>query len=114
MLNYYTVQKNFYGNRSPKDLLKEFGSPLYVYNESILRKRCREMANLVPYPKFKSNFSIKANSNLEMLKIARDEGLHADAMSPGEIFVLLMNYKNLHQVSLLCLQCLVILQTLRN
>ncbi|HHY24563.1 MAG TPA: diaminopimelate decarboxylase [Clostridiaceae bacterium] len=38
---------------------------------------------------FKSNFSIKANSNLEMLKIARDEGLHADAMSPGEIFVLL-------------------------
>ncbi len=89
MLNYYTVQKNFYGNRSPKDLLKEFGSPLYVYNESILRKRCREMANLVPYPKFKSNFSIKANSNLEMLKIARDEGLHADAMSPGEIFVLL-------------------------
>jgi len=89
MLNYYTVQTNFYGNRSPDDLIKEFGSPLYVYNEAVLRKRCREMANLVPYPKFKSNFSIKANSNLELLKIARDEGLHADAMSPGEIYVLL-------------------------
>lgn len=89
MQNYYTLQTNFYGNKSPKDLIKEFGSPLYVYNEAILRERCRDMANLIPYRNFKSNFSIKANSNLELLKIARDEGLHADAMSPGEVYVLL-------------------------
>ncbi|HOJ09365.1 MAG TPA: diaminopimelate decarboxylase [Clostridiales bacterium] len=89
MNKYYTEQTNFYGNTAPDKLLKEFGSPLYVYNEGILRERCREMANLIPYGNFKSNFSIKANSNLELLKIARDEGLNADAMSPGEIYVLL-------------------------
>ncbi|NSW91988.1 MAG: diaminopimelate decarboxylase [Firmicutes bacterium] len=89
MKNYYTVQTKFYGKTAPDKLLKEFGSPLYVYNEAILRERCREMANLIPYPHFKSNYSIKANSNLELLKIARDEGLHADAMSPGEIYVLM-------------------------
>mgnify|MGYP001475712000 FL=1 len=89
MNNYFTVQTGFYGNTSPDRLLEQFGSPLYVYNENILRKRCREMANLVPYANFKANYSVKANSNLELLKIVRSEGLHADAMSPGEIFVLM-------------------------
>ena len=86
---YYTEQTNFYGSSKPSELLKEYGSPLYVYNESILRQRCREMAGLVSYPNYRSNYSIKANSNLELLKIVREEGLHADAMSPGEIHVLL-------------------------
>ena len=87
---YYTKQINFYGNTTPEALVKEYGSPLYVYNESIFRQRCREMAKLVSYPNFKSNFSIKANSNLELIKIAHEEGLHADAMSPGEIYVLIL------------------------
>ena len=89
MKNYFTEQTNFFGGSKPSELLKEFGSPLYVYNESILRERSRDMARLVSYPHFKSNYSIKANSNLEILKIVREEGLHADAMSPGEIHVLL-------------------------
>jgi diaminopimelate decarboxylase len=40
MANYYTEQVNFYGNSTPSGLLKEFGSPLYVYNEAVLRQRC--------------------------------------------------------------------------
>lgn len=86
---YYTKQTNFYGKTTPGELLREYGSPLYVYNENILRERCREMANLTAYPNFKSNYSAKANSSLELLKIAKSEGLYADAMSPGEIHVLL-------------------------
>lgn len=89
MNRFYSEEMNLYGKLNPAELIKEFGSPLYVYNESILRKRSREMAELVSYPGFKSNYSIKANSNLELLRIIRDEGLHADAMSPGEIYVLL-------------------------
>jgi len=86
---YFTEQTNFYGSSKPSELIREYGSPLYVYNESILRQRCRELAGLVSYSNYRSNYSIKANSNLELLKIIRDEGLHADAMSPGEIHVLL-------------------------
>lgn len=88
MRNYFTEQTGFYKGTNPQELLKEFGSPLYVYSEAILRDRCRDMANLISYPNFKSNYSIKANSNLEILKIVKEEGLHADAMSPGEIHVL--------------------------
>lgn len=89
MRKYYTEETSFFGNNSPLELVKEYGSPLYVYNESILRERCREIANLVSYPNFKVNYSTKANSNLKLLKIIREEGLHADAMSPGEMHVLL-------------------------
>lgn len=89
MLTYFSEKVDFYGGSSPQELIKEYGSPLYVYNESVFRKKCNEMANLVDYPLFKATYSIKANSNLRLLQIARKEGLHADAMSPGEIHVLL-------------------------
>jgi diaminopimelate decarboxylase len=82
-----TRQANFYGATDPLALLDEYGSPLYVYNERILRERCREMTQLVTYPHFRVNYSTKANDNLALLKIIRDEGLAVDAMSPGEIYV---------------------------
>ncbi|HEY9062007.1 MAG TPA: diaminopimelate decarboxylase [Pseudobacteroides sp.] len=80
---------NFYNNIDLKRILDKYGSPLYLYDEKTLRKNCREMKNLIRYPWFVANYSIKANSNIELLKIVRDEGLNADAMSPGEIYVLL-------------------------
>jgi diaminopimelate decarboxylase len=89
MTKYYTEETNFYDSTNASELIEKYGSPLYVYNETILRERCREMASLVSYPRFTSNYSIKANSNLELLKIVREEGLYTDAMSPGEIYVLL-------------------------
>lgn len=78
---------HFFGDTNPVDLIKEYGSPLYVYNENILRERCRELKNLLTYPHFSVNYSVKANGNLSLLEIAREEGLNADAMSPGEIYV---------------------------
>lgn len=78
---------NFFEGASPFELIQQYGSPLYVYNERVFRTRCREMAHLVTYPNFKVNYSVKANSNLTLLKIAHDEGLCADAMSPGEIYI---------------------------
>lgn len=82
-----TDENNFFQGVSPFDLTKEFGTPLYVYNERILRERCREMKNLVKYPAFSVNYSAKANSNLAFLEIVNEEGLDVDAMSPGEIYV---------------------------
>lgn len=87
--HYFTSGNNFYGNTDPKRLVEKYGSPLYVYNEAILRQRCRDMKNLVKTPGFTADYSIKANANLHILKIVHEEGLEADAMSPGEIHVLL-------------------------
>lgn len=85
-----TDSVNFFQGNDPKELIEKFGSPLYVYNERILRERCRELKNLVSYPHFSVNYSTKANSNLAFLEVVQEEGLNVDAMSPGEIHVELM------------------------
>ena len=78
---------NFYEKTNPVSLAEDYGTPLYVYNERILRERCHELKNLVDYKNFFVNYSPKANSNLEILRIVREEGFWTDAMSPGEIYV---------------------------
>jgi diaminopimelate decarboxylase len=84
----FSFIQNFWGKRTPEELIQKYGSPLYVYNEKIFRARCQDMLRITDYPHFQPNYSIKANSNLSLLKIALAEGLHADAMSPGEIYLL--------------------------
>ena len=69
------------------ELAKEFGTPLYVYDEKTLRKSCRDMRELLPNKNFRVSYSAKANSNIELMKIIRDEDIDADAMSPGEIYM---------------------------
>ena len=85
-----SAEKNFFGSSDPVQLARQYGTPLYVYNENILRSRCRDLKGLIPYSNFTVNYSLKANSNPELVKIVRSEGLRADAMSPGEIFINLM------------------------
>lgn len=77
----------FLSNDTVFELKEKYGTPLYVYSESILRERCREVKSLLPNKNFRVNYSAKANTNLEILKIIRDEGLDVDAMSPGEIYI---------------------------
>ena len=83
-------EKKFFGNTNPVQLTEKYKTPLFVYNENILRKSCRELKSLIPYPNFTVNYSLKANSNLELIKIVRSEGLRVDAMSPGEIYINMM------------------------
>ena len=41
----YTDECNFYGRHTPRELAETFGTPLYVYNENVLRQRCRDLMN---------------------------------------------------------------------
>ncbi|QDR81634.1 diaminopimelate decarboxylase [Sporomusa termitida] len=82
-----TKEAKFYGRHTPAGLISKYGSPLYVYNEQILRERCQDIKRLVKDPAFVVSYSAKANSNLSLLRIVKDEGCDVDAMSPGEIHV---------------------------
>jgi diaminopimelate decarboxylase len=86
----YTAGLDFFGAADPHGLTAEYGSPLYVYNERVLRARCRELRALSTQEGFYVNYSAKANSNPALLRIIREEGCLADAMSPGEL------HMNLH------------------
>ena len=83
----YTDSVNFYGLEDPRELVARFGSPLYVYNENILRSCCRDLTGLSSHPGFRVNYSAKANTNPSLLKIIRSEGCVVDAMSTGELHV---------------------------
>ncbi len=82
-----TEQMNFFEGNDPTALAKQYGTPLYVYNERILRQRCRDLKNMVTYPNFVVDYSAKANCGLAFLQIVRSEGLEAAVMSPGEIYM---------------------------
>lgn len=78
---------NFFGNVSPRELAATYGTPLYVYNENVLRQRCRDLLQLSSLPGFCVNYSAKANANPALLRIIREEGCLVDAMSPGELHI---------------------------
>ncbi len=83
----YTDSCNFFGKSTPQELAATYGTPLYVYNENILRSRCQELNALSSHEGFRVNYSAKANTNLEILKIIQEEHCVVDAMSPGELFM---------------------------
>lgn len=82
-----TDRVDFFGNATPRELAAQYGTPLYVYNENVLRRRCRDLLGLSSLPGFHVNYSAKANTNPAILRIIREEGCHADAMSPGELYI---------------------------
>jgi diaminopimelate decarboxylase len=73
------------GNVSAASLIDEFGSPLYVYEEDMLRLRAKELLGAISYPNMEIKYACKANTNIEIMRIFREEGLSVDAVSPGEI-----------------------------
>jgi diaminopimelate decarboxylase len=71
------------------EIAKKYGTPLYIMVESEIRRRCQRFkkvfGNNVPL-----QFAVKCNSNLEILKIVREEGFELDCSSIGEVILALL------------------------
>jgi diaminopimelate decarboxylase len=76
----------YLGGIEAQKLVKEFSSPLYVYEEATLRQRASELQNAISYEPNQVKYSCKANTNIEIMKIFKEEGLGIDAVSRGEVF----------------------------
>ena len=81
------MNNQFFSEQKALFLAEKYGTPFYVYDEATLRLRCKEMHDLLPKKNLRVNYSAKANSSLELLKIIKEEDIDVDAMSPGEIYV---------------------------
>jgi len=88
-MNSYVNKVDFFKGNNPEDIVKEYGTPLYVYNEEIIRSHMHAVANVITKYPYTANYSIKANTNINILKLALEEGNNCDAMSVGEIQMLL-------------------------
>lgn len=73
----------------------KFGTPIYVMVESEIRRRLCRFKKVFPKEQNISlQYAVKCNSNLEILRIVRDEGFELDCSSPGEIILgLLADFK---------------------
>lgn len=88
-MNSYINEVDFLKGNNPEDIAKQYGTPVYVYSEEIIRKHMKDVASVVTKYPYTANYSIKANTNIEILKLALDEGINCDAMSVGEMSMLL-------------------------
>ena len=71
------------------DLAKEFGTPLYLFDESTLRHRCREFKDefCKYYPDTLVIYASKAFLNRALALIFKEEGLGLDVVSGGELSI---------------------------
>ncbi|TFG02843.1 MAG: diaminopimelate decarboxylase [Promethearchaeota archaeon] len=78
-------------NMSTIELAKKYGTPLYVINEQMIRKRYQALKNTLNsiYEDNTVHFAMKANSSLSVLKILESEGASFDCSSKGEVYTCL-------------------------
>lgn len=67
-----------------RSLARQFHTPLYVFVESTIRERCRELKNAISYDNTVIRYACKALTLRAILEIIRDEGLWIDASSLNE------------------------------
>lgn len=76
------------GGVSAEALVKEYGSPLYVFDETLIREYCRDYRK---YFKCEENnnrvaFAGKAFLTVQMCKLLKEEQMSLDVVSGGELF----------------------------
>ena len=79
------------GGCDAQQLTREFGSPLYAFDEIELRSTCREYVQAFTsrYADTQITYASKAYLSRFMARVARDEGIGLDIVSGGELAVAL-------------------------
>lgn len=66
-------------------LAKKFGTPLYVYSATAIRERYRTLERAFHHVRHTLCYSVKANSNLSILRLLGGMGAGFDIVSGGEL-----------------------------
>ncbi|RKN84645.1 diaminopimelate decarboxylase [Paenibacillus ginsengarvi] len=79
------------GGCDTAELAETFGTPLYVYDEELIRRRCREFVEAFRATgmKFEVAYASKAFCVMAMCRIAEEEGMSLDVVSDGELYTAL-------------------------
>lgn len=78
----------YIGGISSNELCKEFGTPLYVIDEELVRKNCRDYYENFDVDKGKNKvaYAGKAFLPTAMCQVINEEGLYLDVVSGGELY----------------------------
>src|SRR5690625_4354322 len=83
------------------DLAKQYGTPLYVYDVSVIRKNCQAFVQAFNKLGIKGQvaYASKAFSSIAIVQIIQEEGLNLDVVSQGELYTAIkagFPTKNIH------------------
>ena len=67
------------------EIAETYHTPLYLFEEAVIRSKCREIKTAISYPRTKIRYACKALTLQAILKIIREEGLWIDASSLNEV-----------------------------
>ena len=67
------------------ELAREYGTPLFVYDGSLMLERYHDLFNFIRSTNLKIHYALKANYNPGLLSLLRDSGACIDAVSPAEV-----------------------------
>lgn len=67
------------------ELAQTYDTPLYVFDEDSIRRKCKQIKEAVPYRNLRIRYACKALTLNAVLKIVRSEGLWIDASSLNEV-----------------------------
>jgi len=70
---------------STQELAKQYGTPLYVYSAATLRRHFQAFDSAFEGLPHLTCYSVKANSNLSLLKLLKECGAGMDIVSGGEL-----------------------------
>lgn len=70
-----------------KNAVDQFGTPLYVYDENLLRQRCDRLNKLFPGLPVQWLYAMKANDNPHLLEVIADQGFGFDTVSYEEVLL---------------------------
>ena len=75
------------GGVSVNDIVERFGTPAYIYDASQILGQIAKVRRAFSGLPLRPFYAMKANSNLALLRLIRENGFGCDAVSPGEIFL---------------------------
>lgn len=87
-MNYFEYKNNelFAENIKVTELAHEYGTPLYIYSAATLRRHFEAFDSAFSGLDHLTCFSVKANSNLSVLKLLAEKGAGMDIVSGGELY----------------------------
>ncbi|WP_408006404.1 diaminopimelate decarboxylase [Pseudalkalibacillus sp. A8] len=76
------------GGLDTTDLAAEYGTPLYVYDVELIRKRASAFKSAFDKAKVKAKvaYASKAFSSMAVIQVMHEEGLYLDVVSAGELY----------------------------
>ena len=88
MLNEVRDNTLYFDGCSTVELARQYGTPLYVFSESEIVRRCSELRRcfLTVWPNTRAAYACKAFCTPAMLRLVQREGLCIDVVSGGELY----------------------------